>query len=378
MERIGKSLRIISLVIALLWAAGAWAQGGTVTNVRHGTTLPVTCNPNTGAIFFLTVASPTIGLYACTATNTWTLGGGAGGGSTFPITIGGTVFSGGIPYFSSTTVESSSALLTLNGVLLGGGSGGSPTVTSADSTTTHALFATAGAPAFRAIATTDVPTLNQSTTGNAATATALAALPTPCSAGQAPTGVLANGNSTGCVALFNPAIPGTIGGTTPGAGIFTSVSIPADGTHPMNWIGGGNTTLPTLGSNQFGLFGPALATFTSFSFQVPNAIPTTNHLISCVVTGTNCVLSDSGETAALSGTSAGLATATTAGTCATNTTAIAGAATTMVAMASPVSTPGVGSEWSAFVSSAGNVTIIECAVAASAGGTIAFNIRVIP
>lgn len=43
-----------------------------------------------------------------------------------------------------------------------------------------------------------VATLNQNTTGNAATATALAATPTLCTTGQAPTGVLANGNATGC------------------------------------------------------------------------------------------------------------------------------------------------------------------------------------
>jgi hypothetical protein len=75
-------------------------------------------------------------------------------------------------------------------------------------------------------------------------------------------------------------------------------------------------------------------------------------------------------------TSAAFATATTAGTCVQSTTAVAGATTSMVATASPVSTPGVGAVWSAFVSSAGNVTINECAVATSAGGTIAFNIRV--
>jgi len=41
-----------------------------------------------------------------------------------------------------------------------------------------------GTPTFRAIAADDVPTLNQSTTGNAATATAPATTPTPCSGGQ--------------------------------------------------------------------------------------------------------------------------------------------------------------------------------------------------
>ena len=78
----------------------------------------------------------------------------------------------------------------------------------------------------------------------------------------------------------------------------------------------------------------------------------------------------------LAATSAAFATATTAGTCVQNTTAVPGATTAQVAMASPVSTPGVGAVWSAAVSSAGNVTITECAVATSAGGTIAFNIRV--
>ena len=76
-------------------------------------------------------------------------------------------------------------------------------------------------------------------------------------------------------------------------------------------------------------------------------------------------------------TSAAFATATTAGTCVQNTTAVTGAATTMVVHVSPVRTPGTGAVWSALVSSAGNVTITECAIARSAGGSIAFNIRVI-
>lgn len=80
----------------------------------------------------------------------------------------------------------------------------------------------------------------------------------------------------------------------------------------------------------------------------------------------------------ITATSAAFATATTAGTCVQSTTAVTGATTAMAVSISPVSTPGVGSQWSAFVSSAGNVTINECAVAVSAGGTIAFNIRVLP
>ncbi len=50
----------------------------------------------------------------------------ASGGGAFPITVSGTVTSGGIPYFNSTTQESSSALLTLNVLVKGGGAGGAP------------------------------------------------------------------------------------------------------------------------------------------------------------------------------------------------------------------------------------------------------------
>ncbi len=56
------------------------------------------------------------------------------------------------------------------------------------------------------LAAARLPILNQNTTGNAATATALAAAPTLCSTGQAPTGVLASGNATGCAASGYNAI----------------------------------------------------------------------------------------------------------------------------------------------------------------------------
>jgi len=79
------------------------------------------------------------------------------GGTVFPVTVSGTVTSGGIPCFTSTTTESSSALETANAVMIGGGAGVCPSTIAADTTTTHALFATAGAPAFRAIAASDLP-----------------------------------------------------------------------------------------------------------------------------------------------------------------------------------------------------------------------------
>ena len=74
------------------------------------------------------------------------------------------------------------------------------------------------------------PTLNQSTTGNAATSTALAATPLPCSSGQAAQGIAANGNATGC---FTPA----------GAGTVTSVSVAT-----ANGLGGSVATPTTTPS----------------------------------------------------------------------------------------------------------------------------------
>ncbi len=71
----------------------------------------------------------------------------AGGGT---VTTSGTPAANQIAYFSSSTGITGAAT---------------------DSTASHALFATAGAPAFRAIQASDIPTLNQNTTGTAANIT---------------------------------------------------------------------------------------------------------------------------------------------------------------------------------------------------------------
>jgi hypothetical protein len=44
----------------------------------------------------------------------------------------------------------------------------------------------------------------------------------------------------------------------------------------------------------FSIFGPASASFTSWSLQAASAIPTTTDLFSCVVSSTKCTLTDSG------------------------------------------------------------------------------------
>lgn len=53
-----------------------------------------------------------------------------------------------------------------------------------------------------ALVSGDIPNNAANTTGNAATATALASTPTLCTTGQAPTGILASGNATGCATLL--------------------------------------------------------------------------------------------------------------------------------------------------------------------------------
>jgi hypothetical protein len=92
---------------------------------------------------------------------------GASGSGTGTINAG---TAGQVAVYTGAGTTVGGTTLAANGVVLGGGSN-APTVAAADSTTTHALFATAGAPAFRAIAPGDLPTLNQSTTGTAANVT---------------------------------------------------------------------------------------------------------------------------------------------------------------------------------------------------------------
>lgn len=91
----------------------------------------------------------------------------AGGGSspmtfgTLGVAAGGTNLtsgtSGGVLGFTASGTLASSTALTANGVVIGGGAGATPTSIAADTTTTDALFATAGAPAFRAITFSDLP-----------------------------------------------------------------------------------------------------------------------------------------------------------------------------------------------------------------------------
>jgi hypothetical protein len=84
--------------------------------------------------------------------------------------------------------------------------------TSSGSQTANYVFAapngSSGSPVFRPLMAADVPTLNQNTTGNAATATALAAAPTACTTGQYATSTSANGNAN-CTQVAYSQVSGT-------------------------------------------------------------------------------------------------------------------------------------------------------------------------
>ena len=193
-----------------------------------------------------------------------------------------------------------------NQVLLDSGSGSCNDAT-LDNTATHAFFATAGAPAFRAIAAGDIPTLNQSTTGNAATATNLASYPALCSGVQFSQGLSSGSNNCGTPAgggnvsaagsqtpgYFTEWISGsgkTIGNGLADDGITTAntftyagtggiaasagpIQSTSDGTHAGSLQLVGNTTAPTLAANSWGFVGPNSASFTKWFIQPPAVGP---------------------------------------------------------------------------------------------------------
>jgi len=62
-------LRNIAFVLLFPFMASLF-QEGQLTHIRSGASLPANCNPSTGDIFFQN--TPAVGIYACTAANTWT------------------------------------------------------------------------------------------------------------------------------------------------------------------------------------------------------------------------------------------------------------------------------------------------------------------
>lgn len=87
-----------------------------------------------------------------------------------------------------------------------------------NSTASSAAPTFTATPVFSAATLTGFPTFNQSTTGNAATATRFQGTPTLCSAGQVPTGVGVNGNAVGCAAPVGFTLSAVMAIAVAGAG----------------------------------------------------------------------------------------------------------------------------------------------------------------
>lgn len=121
-----------------------------------------------------------------------------------------------------------------------------------------------GAVGLRALVSTDIPMLNQSTTGNAATATALASAPTTCTTPLFSLGIAANGNAS-CIgsqtanffyaspngssgtptfrALASADIPNNAANTTGTAAALTATPTTCtSGSAPLGVLANGNAT----------------------------------------------------------------------------------------------------------------------------------------
>lgn len=119
-----KKLLLALLLVLFLPLTAPAQQNGGASNVGIGAPTG-SCNSTQ-----LYVDSGTGFLYTCKA-GAWFNQGSTAGTINFPATVGGTVNSGGIPYFNSTTQMSSSAALASGGVVLGGGAGSAPSTNTA-------------------------------------------------------------------------------------------------------------------------------------------------------------------------------------------------------------------------------------------------------
>lgn len=139
--------------------------------------------------------------------NGMVLGSAAGGGFCAGCLNAQGLYINGVPVGSSSGSVTSVSVVSANGL---SGTVANPTTTPAITlapTFSGIVYSTGSG--FQAAIAANFPTLNQNTTGNAATATlastatALASAPTLCSSGQAAQGILANGNATGCITPYS-------------------------------------------------------------------------------------------------------------------------------------------------------------------------------
>lgn len=126
-------------------------------------------------------------------------------------------------------------------------------------------------------------------------------------------------------------------------------------------VAGTGTTVAVAGNSRTVALAPIAAHSILANVTAGSAIPTANPYLANL----------SGSTATVGGG------ALLAGACAAITVAITGATTAMAVVATPVTYPGDGNYWTAYVSSAGVVTVSVCAAVAGTPVTSVYRVRVI-
>jgi hypothetical protein len=123
------------------------------------------------------------------------------GGSAFPVTVSGTVVSGAVPCFTSTTVESSGALLPSGDFVLGGGAGNCPTAT---------FSVVPAANGGTGVANTATQTLGTSNRNYASLGTGIEYNTTTTGAVTIATAAQILSACTGCAPIASPTFTGTV------------------------------------------------------------------------------------------------------------------------------------------------------------------------
>lgn len=239
--------------------ANGGATGATVTVQNNGATtaynfnLPTTVGTagylltsQAGGSTAMTWTSPTttVNGTACTLGSTCTVTA-AVSSIPFPQTVSGTVTSGGIPYFNSTTQMSSSALLAQYQLVVGGGAGAAPaTLGATGSSGQHLQSGGAAAnPSWTTAtfpATTTAGTILASGTANTVTATA-----TPTLGASGTLGSLTMGNATSGTVTLQP-VTGALGTVT--ASLPANTGTIAELNLAQTWSATQTFTTPVLGA----------------------------------------------------------------------------------------------------------------------------------
>jgi len=165
------------------------------------------------------------GVIGCTASSA-TIG--------FPQAVTGGV-SGGIPYFSNTTTMSASLLLAANAIMIGGGSGTAPATTTTGTGVLTAVGNAVNTNGGLVTASTASIASGALLTGGGS-ATAISAI-TPGTGVATALAANANNNTSGFMTGTGLATPPAIGGTTPAAGSFTTLTLSGTTTVKVRSLG---------------------------------------------------------------------------------------------------------------------------------------------